>query len=137
MENHRGRGSTRTALVIAAVAAVAVGLTLVGIDRASEYDPYWATLLFRGAGVVLLGIVALVVALAGRVHPKTLNLNLPLLIAFGLLDTLANAMWAVASTSGLLSVMAVLGGVYPRGHGSTRGSDPEGAARSGCKRSGW
>ncbi len=46
-------------------------------------------------------------------EPGTLNLNLPLLIAFGLLDTLANAMWAVASTSGLLSVVAVLGGVFP------------------------
>ncbi|MFN8151600.1 MAG: EamA family transporter [Solirubrobacterales bacterium] len=105
----------RRAMLMAAVAAVAAGSSLVGIEHASHHDPYWATLLFRTAGVVVLGAVALGVVVAGRVAagPIARSLALAPLIAFGVLDTTANILWAVASTGDLLSIVAVLGGLFP------------------------
>jgi len=112
---HGGHGSTTRAMFMAAIAAVGVGVVLIGIDHSSEYDPYWATLLFRTAGVVMLGALAIGLVASRRVAagPVVAELSWLPLIGFGVLDTAANAVWAVASTGDLLSVVAVLGGVFP------------------------
>jgi len=115
VEEHHGLGRTSTAMLMAAAAAVGIGLVLVGIDHSSDYDPYWATLLFRVAGVVILGAITIAVIVSGRVAPGPVIAQLSFLplIAFGVLDTAANAVWAVASTGDLLSVVAVLGSIFP------------------------
>lgn len=90
--------------------ALGIGVYQVGVDRVAEYSPYWATLLARAPGVCLLGTIAATVA-QGDLR-ATATYLLPLL-AIGLLDTSANAMWAAATVEGLLSVVAVLGAVFP------------------------
>ena len=53
------------------------------------------------------------VGLTGRVRMNAGRRDLPLLAAVGAGDVGANAMFAVASTEGLLSVVAVLSSLYP------------------------
>jgi len=98
------------ALGPAILTAVSIGLTLVGLDRVSAYDPYWAVLLVRATGTFLLVFIAVLVARNGL---KTTRSQLLPLVGIGLIDTLANVLWSVASSEGLLSLVAVLGSVFP------------------------
>jgi drug/metabolite transporter (DMT)-like permease len=79
------------------------------MDAAADGGVGWAMLLARGSAVAALvaGVAALRPALA---VPAA---SLPLLATIGLLDAGANAMFALASTLGLLSLVAVLGSLYP------------------------
>ena len=79
------RRSQRRAIVLALTAAVAMGLVLVGYDATARCDPLWE--MRRSA--------------------------LPFLVAVGLLDTGANGVFALATTQGYLSLVAVLASVYP------------------------
>lgn len=92
----------------AVLAAACFGLSLLALAAASSRDPYWSTLMLRGASSLL--VVAFV--LTGRrrrlLHPAVL----PLLVV-GVLDTAGVFLWAVASTRGLVSIVAVLGSLYP------------------------
>jgi len=63
----------------------------------------------RAASVTLL----LTVAAFGVVSVRARRGDLPLLAAVGAGDVGANAMFAVASTRGLLSIVAVLSSLYP------------------------
>lgn len=109
------RRQNRRAMVMAAVAAGGAGTVLIGLDRSSEYDPFWAILLFRASGAVILGAAAFAVVVAGRVSARPIVRALAWLplIAFGVLDTGANLLWSIASTGDLLSIVAVLGGLFP------------------------
>jgi drug/metabolite transporter (DMT)-like permease len=94
---------------LALVAALAFGLLLVALGEASEGDALWATLGMRAASFGLLVVTALVLrpslALAER--------DLSVLVLIGILDTAGNALFALATTESLLSVVAVLGQLYP------------------------
>jgi drug/metabolite transporter (DMT)-like permease len=94
---------------LALVAALAFGLLLVALGEASEGDALWATLGMRAASFSLLVVTALVLrpslALAER--------DLSVLVLIGILDTAGNALFALATTESLLSVVAVLGQLYP------------------------
>ena len=48
-----------------------------------------------------------------RVHAKVDWRSVPNLAVIGLLDTGANTAFAIATTGGLLSLVAVLGGLFP------------------------
>lgn len=93
----------------AAASALAVGFYLLFMERASRVDPYWAAFIMRCAyGSVLY---ALVVATAtaqaiGRPH-------YPAIICIGVVDALAGFSYALATTKGLLSIVAVVGALYP------------------------
>jgi len=97
----------RKALRLALVAALAIGLSLVALDQAAEDDALtgvWA------ARVVAVPVLAGMVLYArARVPLRTL----PQLAVIGLLDTGANSAFAIATTGGLLSLIAVLGGLFP------------------------
>jgi drug/metabolite transporter (DMT)-like permease len=102
-------GGGRRPLLLAALAAVGFGAVIVCVARGARYDTTMTLLVMRMASVVLL----VGVGLTGRVRMNAGRRDLPLLAAVGAGDVGANAMFAVASTEGLLSVVAVLSSLYP------------------------
>jgi len=103
------RRNQRRAIVLALTAAVAMGLVLVGYDATARYDPLWAMLGGRISSVVVFAVVFLVL----RPRLEMRRSALPFVVAVGLLDTGANGLFALATTQGYLSIVAVLASVYP------------------------
>jgi len=99
----------RRAIVLALTAAVAMGLVLVGYDATARYDALWAMLGGRISSVAVFAVVFLVL----RPHLEMRRSALPFIVAVGLLDTGANGLFALATTQGYLSLVSVLGAVYP------------------------
>lgn len=91
------------------VAAVLFGLFLVSFEAASRDDPYWAVLALRVSSVAMLAAVAAVL----RPSLRTGRRGLGVLAVIGLLDVAGNAFFAVATTKGLIGVVAVLSSLYP------------------------
>ena len=109
-EEVAGRGTAKSRGVgLALVSALGFGLFFVGMDNASDDDVAWAIMLNRATSVSLL------VAAFAVVRPPIAarRADLPALITVGMLDIAANAMFAVASTKGLVSLVSVLGSLYP------------------------
>jgi drug/metabolite transporter (DMT)-like permease len=105
-------GASPRPLALAVVAAVGFGLVIVLVAKGSE----------GGSGAVvtclllmrLTSVVVLLLAWAVRRDPlQAERRDAGLLIAIGLGDVAANAAFAVAARSGLLSVIAVLSSLYP------------------------
>ena len=94
---------------LAVFAAVAIGLFLTALDAASEGSILWALLLQR---IVLVALV-LAVALARRAQLSLDRRDLRAVLAIGVLDMCSNVAFAIATTKGLLSLVAVLGALYP------------------------
>jgi drug/metabolite transporter (DMT)-like permease len=90
-------------------AAVGFGGFFVAMDRASDGDPYWAIMVGRIASVIALSVA---VAITRTDVPRRAR-DLRVLVPIGLLDTGANLLYALATTKGLLSIVGVLGSVYP------------------------
>ncbi len=102
--------ASREALALAGIAALGFGGFYVGIDAAVEdVEPLWALLGTRAsAGVVLIAAL-----LALRPTLGLAPADLPSLAAIGLLDVGANALIVLGTDTGLVSVVAVLGSLYP------------------------
>jgi drug/metabolite transporter (DMT)-like permease len=79
------------------------------MKQASDPDPLWAILANRVAGVTLL----LAVAAAARPRVALPAVQSSQLVTIGLLDVGANALYAVATRHGLVSVVAVVASLYP------------------------
>lgn len=94
---------------LALLAALAFGLLLVALGEASEGDPYWGTLAMRATSFSLLVLAAAVL----RPSLAAARGDLPVLLLVGVLDTAGNVLFAVATTESLLSLVAVLGQLYP------------------------
>jgi drug/metabolite transporter (DMT)-like permease len=102
--------AVRASIGLALLAAVGFGTFFVLIDSATEdAGAPWALLAVRIADVVVLGTAALVMrpALASGLRDAA-----PLLV-LGSLDFLATAFFALATQEGLLSVVSVVGSLYP------------------------
>jgi drug/metabolite transporter (DMT)-like permease len=104
-----GGGSGEAGVVFAAGAALATGIFFVLMDRASDADPYWASLLMRTS----FGVFLLPILLAARPSFRVGRVHLPGLITLGAVDCLASVAFAVATTVGLLSIVAVFSSLYP------------------------
>jgi drug/metabolite transporter (DMT)-like permease len=102
-------GASRRPVLLALGAGVAFGLVLVCLAEASQASPLLTLVGMRGTSVALLTLVALSLRSVGGVR----GADLPLLGLIGLLDGGANFAYAVASTLGLLSLVAVLASLYP------------------------
>ena len=102
-------GATARGAGLALLSALGFGLFFVGIDRASDEDVAWAILANRATSVSIL--VAAFVVLRSRFEAG--RRDLPALFLIGGLDIAANAMFAVASTKDLVSLVSVLGSLYP------------------------
>jgi drug/metabolite transporter (DMT)-like permease len=105
----RSAGS-RAALGLALLAAVGIGLTFVGLDKATKSGGVaWALFGQRAVEVVLFGAAVLVT----RPPLPRQHTTWVALAGLGLLDVTAQALFAVASTKGLLSIVSVLSSLYP------------------------
>ncbi len=109
-----GRAGARPVL-LAAVAAVGFGVALLAIARGSEHSTLMTLTTMRLTSVTLLG-TALVVALArgGRRSDYRLGRRDVALVAMvGVADLAANLTFGLASRRDDVSVVSVLGSLYP------------------------
>jgi drug/metabolite transporter (DMT)-like permease len=99
----------RRPVLLAVVAGVMFGLVFIGIDQGSATSPLMTLVGMRMASCAgLLGAAAILRTTAGlRVA------DLPVLAAVGLADLGANFMFGLATTRGLVSLVSVLGALYP------------------------
>ena len=103
-------GSARGASVaLAAIAGVLFGFTFLGMDRGAESSPLYTALAMRFTSLLLFGSAAIALRTLGGVRRR----DLPLLALVGVADGAANVAFSVASTLGLVSVVSVLGSLYP------------------------
>jgi drug/metabolite transporter (DMT)-like permease len=100
---------TRTALVLALVSALGFGLFFTGLDAAAAGRPGLAVIAARVGGVAGLAVALVAV----RPPLRSVKPALPALVAMGTCDVAANFLFALASTKGLLALVAVGGSMYP------------------------
>jgi drug/metabolite transporter (DMT)-like permease len=93
----------------AALAMLAFGAYYIPMHAASQQDWLWPAFLFRCTSVTLVWTVVII----RRAWPSGLRPHWLALIAIGLLDTGGNALFAAASSHGLLSIVSVLASLYP------------------------
>lgn len=103
------RGRVAAGVGLALLAAVGIGCFLLALDAASEGGVPWALLIQRSVCVALVLLVAAFVRPSFRVGRR----NAAPMIAIGALDMMANVLFALASTRGLVSVVSVLASLYP------------------------
>ncbi len=114
------------AVVLAVVAAIGFGFVLWFVAKAGHYSVPMTIVAQRGVSTLTMGVVLLLIAVRQSARPPHLEpevmrdrhtslrtRDLPVLGAVGLGDALANAAFAQASTGGLLSIVSVLGSLYP------------------------
>jgi drug/metabolite transporter (DMT)-like permease len=107
----RGDGEGRDlgpSVLFGLLTALGFGGFLVAMDAASEASIPWALAIARLAAVAAFAIAFLITR-----PPLAPRRELPVLTLIGLLIVGADAMYAVASTKDLLSVVAVLSSLYP------------------------
>jgi drug/metabolite transporter (DMT)-like permease len=98
------------AVVLAVVAAIALGLFVYFLGLGSRQGDPLSTLVGARVGslAVLVGVAAVL-----RAPVSIARSSIAAVAAVGLADVLANALFAVASTHGLLALVSVLGSLYP------------------------
>jgi drug/metabolite transporter (DMT)-like permease len=102
-------GVARRSIVLAILAGLGFGVFFTGIDVASPDRPGWAILAVRVGGVSAIAVAILI----SRPPMEGVPRAIPVLAAIGMFDIIANALFAVASTKGILPVVAVGGSMYP------------------------
>jgi drug/metabolite transporter (DMT)-like permease len=109
-------GASPRPLLLAAGAAVGFGSVAVLLARGAEdggVGVLGTVLTMRATSTCLMLLVGLVAWLKGRPEQRPGGRDLALLATIGLVDMGANASFATASQGGLLSVVSVLGSLYP------------------------
>ncbi len=102
------RAAGRVAVGLAALAALGFGVFFLGLDATSGAQPAWTIVAVRVGGVAALLVAAAFVRPSMRIEPRLV----PILLAIGCFDVLANSLFAVATNHGLLSLVAVAGSLY-------------------------
>ena len=92
------------------VAALFLGLFVTSLDVAGEASPFWASLTIRLVSVPLFVAAAIVTARHARL-PTVREAGI--LAGVGALDNAANILFAFAAREGLLTLVSVLGSLYP------------------------
>jgi drug/metabolite transporter (DMT)-like permease len=108
----RGSGGEADAwlpIVLAILAGLGFGIFFAALDAAATDHPGWAILAVRLGGVTVVAVALLVV----RPSWEGVSAALGVLVLIGVFDVSANALFAVASTKGVLPVVAVGGSMYP------------------------
>ena len=109
-----GRAGARP-LLLAVAAAVGFGLALLFITEGAKTSTLMTLVTMRVTSVfvVALLLVSQVAARSCRTPVKLTARDLPLIAVVGIGDAAANFTFGWASTRGLVSVVAVLGSLYP------------------------
>jgi drug/metabolite transporter (DMT)-like permease len=106
----RAPGDRRLGAALAVVAALAIGLFVYFLGVGGKHgDPFSALFGARISSLSVLFLSSL--ALRAPVRPS--RALLPAIALVGVLDTSANALYVFASRGGFLSVVGVLGSLYP------------------------
>ncbi len=103
-------GSDTRGIGFALVAAFFLGLFVTSLDAAGAASPLWASLMIRSVSVPLFVLAAVVTARHAR---RPTGREAGILAGVGALDNAANVMFAVAAREGLLTLVSVLGSLYP------------------------
>jgi drug/metabolite transporter (DMT)-like permease len=113
-DDARHQSVTPTALALALGAGVGIGAFFSVLAFAPDDGGLWPVVWARGTSTVLLVAIGVVVALrtASPAIPALVPVRVQAVVA-GVLDVGANAVYVLALQSGLLSVVAVLGSLYP------------------------
>jgi drug/metabolite transporter (DMT)-like permease len=98
-----------TGVPLALLAALGFGSSILGLNRVSQAGVVWGTLTLRLAVVPIVCLAALLI----RPSAARLRATLPILVAAGLFDTGANLLYGGSARHGLISVVSVLGSLYP------------------------
>jgi drug/metabolite transporter (DMT)-like permease len=110
-EKHEGAEATaagRKALGLALLSAVGFGGFFVLLDAPADVSVPWTLVVSRGVAVPLVALVVL------RMRPAFPAARFGLgIAAVGCIDLLATVLLSTAQTKGDLSVVSVLGGMYP------------------------
>src|SRR4051812_5878122 len=99
----------RLSVALAIVAGLGFGIFFTGLDAAAADRPGWAILAVRVGGVTTIAAALLIT----RPRLDGVGAAWRVLVVIGTFDVLANALFAVASTKGVLPVVAVGGSMYP------------------------
>ena len=91
------------------LAAVGFGGAILGLNRVSQAGVVWGTLTLRLTVVPIACLAALIV----RPSLPHVRSNLPILATAGLFDTGANLLYGASARHGLISVVSVVGSLYP------------------------
>jgi drug/metabolite transporter (DMT)-like permease len=96
-------------VLLAACAAVGFGFALFCLDRGARSSTLMTLWGMRATSITVFTLLALRLRTVGGVTPR----EVPTLAIIGCADLLANAMFAMASSRGSVSITAVLGSLYP------------------------
>jgi uncharacterized membrane protein len=111
LEERRSEAPGRArAIGLAAVAAVALGLFVYFLGLGSRDGDALSTLVGARVGSLSLLVAGALVLRAPLVVPRR---ALAAVAAVGVADVTANALFALASTRGLLAIVSILGSLYP------------------------
>jgi drug/metabolite transporter (DMT)-like permease len=108
-ESPEHAGVARRSIFLAIIAGIGFGVFFTGLDAAAADRPGWAIFAVRVGGVATVAAALLV----ARPNLDGVSAAVPVLLTIGFFDVLANALFAVASTKGVLPVVAVGGSMYP------------------------
>jgi drug/metabolite transporter (DMT)-like permease len=110
----RASGLTPVQLAAALAAGLGFGLYFVALDLTSDSAGLWPVVSGRVASVTLFGLIALASTAARVGDGRARRGALPaMLAACGLLDAWANALFLLATHHGMLTLVAVIGALYP------------------------
>jgi drug/metabolite transporter (DMT)-like permease len=108
-EHPEHAGVARRSIILAILAGIGFGIFFTGLDVASPDRPGWAVLAVRVGGVATVALALLI----SRPRLAAVSGSVAVLLTIGFFDVLANTLFAVASTKGVLPVVAVGGSMYP------------------------
>jgi drug/metabolite transporter (DMT)-like permease len=98
-----------SSFVAALVAGTAFGIVLLLLHASSEDSGLWPLVAARVASALAIGVLLAVRRIPVRMSPRAL----PLIVAAGVADMTANALFLVAVRDGPLSVVGLLSSLYP------------------------
>lgn len=98
----------RMSIVLALVAAIGFGTYFIGADVAADDSVVWTVVLGR---VVALPVVGALLLVRGTRMPRGVDLTVLSIAACG--DLAATGLYGLANTHGALSVVSVVGSLYP------------------------
>jgi drug/metabolite transporter (DMT)-like permease len=107
-EDEQRATAARTAIGLALLASVGFGLYFIGADVAADDSVLWTVLLGRSVAIPFVGI-----ALLTRDVRLPRGGDLAVLCAAGATDLGATALYGLANTHGALSIVSVVGSLYP------------------------
>ncbi len=113
-DDARHQRVTRRALLLAIGAGVGIGMFFAMVSFAPDDAGVWPIVWSRGMSIVVIGAIAVVafVRRGERMTPDSAPV-IWLAVLAGALDVAANAFYVLALPLGLLSIVAVLGSLYP------------------------